>query len=169
MTAGRKGGARSVALARRFVLLSGLGLVFLIPLFAGCAASRPTTTGASMPNVPEESLAAVRARLQAGMIGYLEDEDDDDDDGDAPYTRADIDECMRIVDTYLVEVRRTAPTGLLPLVRDAVLRLNALNDRCEGALIETDQREDLCQILLVAARSAGMKEQGDVTEPWREW
>ena len=123
-----------------------------------------------MPNFPEESLAAVRARLQAGMIGYLEDEDgDDDEDGEAPYTRADIDECMRIVDTYLVEVRRTPPTGLIPLVRDAVLRLNALNDRCEGALIETDQREDLCQILLVAARSAGMKEQGDVTEPWREW
>jgi hypothetical protein len=168
MIAAPKFGARIVAAARTFALLVGLGLVFL---FSCCAANRPTTTGASMPNVPEESLAAVRARLQAGMIGYLEedDEDDDDEDGDAAYTRADIDECMRIVDTYLAAVRRTPPTGLIPLVRDAVLRLNALNDRCEGALIETDQREDLCEILLVAARSAGMTEQGDVTEPWREW
>ena len=120
-----------------------------------------------MPEFPEESLAAVRARLQAGMIGFLEG--DDDEARDAPYTRADIDECMRIVDTYLAAVRSSPVAGLMPLVRDTVLRLNVLNDRCEGVLIETDQREDLCHILLVAARSAGMTEQGDVTEQWREW
>lgn len=50
-----------------------------------------------------------------------------------------------------------------------VLKLNKLKEKCGGSIIETDQREDLCQIILVAARRAGLKTEEDMTEEGREW
>jgi hypothetical protein len=51
----------------------------------------------------------------------------------------------------------------------AVPALNELNDRCDGCLIETDQREQLCDILIAAAKNAGLDSDEDITEAWREW
>lgn len=58
----------------------------------------------------------------------------------------------------------------LALVRDAVLALNVLNEQCGGELIETDQREDLCEVLLRAGALRGFHyADDDVTEEWRDW
>ncbi len=54
-------------------------------------------------------------------------------------------------------------------MRQVVLDLNGLNEESGGGLIETDQREGLCQLILVAALHAGLKTDEDVTEEWREW
>lgn len=121
-----------------------------------------------MPNFPDEPLSAVRARLLDGMVGFMEGDEDGDPD-ECDYSQAEIDECMSIVDGYLTAIQTAPSDRWIPLIRETVESLNRLNDRCDGALIETDQREDLCQIILVAARRAGMPEQGDVTEEWREW
>jgi hypothetical protein len=51
----------------------------------------------------------------------------------------------------------------------AVPALNELNDRCDGCLIETDQREQLCDILIAAAKNAGLDSDEDITQAWREW
>jgi hypothetical protein len=54
-------------------------------------------------------------------------------------------------------------------VKDLVLKLNALNDRCQGSLIETDQREDICELIESSLTQASIPFEGDVTEEWREW
>ena len=55
-------------------------------------------------------------------------------------------------------------------VKTAVVKLNKLNDRCDGSLIETDQREQLCELIITAARGAGLSsDKYDITEEWREW
>ena len=48
--------------------------------------------------------------------------------------------------------------------------LNSLNARCGGTLIETDQREDICEFIIRAGCLAGFNGEGeDGTEAWRDW
>jgi tetratricopeptide (TPR) repeat protein len=116
-----------------------------------------------------ESIATVRQRLINGMLSYLQADEDAPADSDCGYTQAEIDECASIVDGYLTALPGSGNDRIMQLIREAVIRLNELNDRCGFALIETDQREDLCEIILVAARDAGLATSDDVTEEWREW
>ena len=61
-------------------------------------------------------------------------------------------------------------TGGLILVGAGDLALNALNEDCGGNLIETGEREALCDLIERAAREAGLPESDeDITEAWREW
>jgi hypothetical protein len=40
----------------------------------------------------------------------------------------------------------------------------------DGLLIETDQREQLCELIIAAAQRAGLvSDVYDITEEWREW
>ncbi len=52
-------------------------------------------------------------------------------------------------------------------VQHTIEQLNALNESCDGCLIETDQREELCLLILAAAKDAGLESDDDVTEQWR--
>ena len=97
---------------------------------------------------------------------------DGDQDWDAGYSQRHIDRCMAIVDAYLATVgvdSKLPEDEIRAAVKKAVLDLNAVNEKCEGALLETDQREDVCQLLLVGAKKAGLRTDDDITEEWREW
>jgi hypothetical protein len=55
-------------------------------------------------------------------------------------------------------------------VKTAVVKLNRLNEQCYGCLIETDQREQLCELIISAAKRAGLVSTVyDITEEWRDW
>lgn len=115
---------------------------------------------------PDEALRDVRRRLLDGMASYLRDEPD------CGYSRRHIDRCAAIVDAYLAAVAPAAarsPAGVREAVREVVLDLNDLNAECRGGLIETDQRELLCKLILTAARRAGLDTRADITEEWRAW
>lgn len=123
-----------------------------------------------MPRFPNADIAALRRRLENGMTSYLHG--GGDGGSEAGYTQGDIDRCMAIVDTYLAAVPPGSglpPAEIREAVERAVLALNALNESCGGPLIETDQREALCQLILVAATRAGLDTDEDITEEWREW
>lgn len=120
-----------------------------------------------MPTFPNEDISSVRRRLLDGMKGYMEAAGDD-----CGYTDEDIDRCATIVDAYLAKMAKGSklPQQIIrEAVKNAVLGLNALNEGCDGSLIETDQREELCQLILVAAVQAGLDTDEDITEEWREW
>lgn len=92
--------------------------------------------------------------------------------GEDVYGDEDIERCAAIVDAYLAAVgggAKLSEQEILAHVEKAVLDLNELNDKCGGALIETDQREYLCELILRAARDAGLDTDEDITEEWREW
>ncbi len=85
------------------------------------------------------------------MVSYMrygaaeiENHPDYDPTFDAGYSQEHVDRCSKIVDTYL----------------DAV-----------GAMRETgaDQREQICRLMITAAKYAGLTLDGDFTEEWREW
>ncbi|MBZ0235202.1 MAG: hypothetical protein K8M05_22935 [Deltaproteobacteria bacterium] len=98
------------------------------------------------------------------MRDYMESDE-------AAYDEADVEECARILSEHATATRSvTDRKDALELVRGTVLRLNKLDERCDGTLIETDQRETICTFIIRTGHLRGFNaENEDVTEPWREW
>ncbi len=121
----------------------------------------------------DEMLTQIRQRLLQGMIEFMEpDEGEPDPDYDCGYTQADIDTCCKIIDAYVQSVQdieHSNQATILDAIQTTVSSLNELNDTCDGCLIETDQREDLCELILTSAKNAGLETDDDVTEQWRDW
>jgi len=124
--------------------------------------------------LPDEPLSEIRERLLDGMVSYMtqDGEDNPSPEWDCGYTMRDVDRCAAIVDEYLRDVHAGAAldqTEITKAVKRVVIALNELNSDCDGALIETDQREDLCHLILMAAKSGGLLLTEDITYQWREW
>ena len=118
------------------------------------------------------ALANIRERLIESMVKFMESDEGADSEYSCGYTQIDIDNCDRILDAYFQSLQHAAyssPAQILAAVQNTVEKLNELNKSCDGCLIETDQREDLCQLILTAAENAGLETDHDVTEQWREW
>src|SRR5215216_4152899 len=107
-----------------------------------------------------QKLEALKARLLEGMTDYIAD------GNGGGYDKNDIQKCDDILRDFMKRLDRldeSAPeTTILHCVKKAVLDLNALNHSTHGKLIETDQREDLCEYLLLAAQSAGLERDDDI-------
>ena len=117
-----------------------------------------------------EQLQEMKANLLEGMREYMAEVVAD---GDGPeYSESDIGKCASILDAFLAKVR-SADHGndemVMGAVKKTVLALNDLNESCGDSLIETDQREQICELIIQAAAIAGVGEGEDITEQWREW
>lgn len=106
------------------------------------------------------------------MIQYMEE---CHADGESPgYTEADVQRCGEILDEYLDHLAMLEDDSeseeILVYVEKVVINLNELNDECGYRLIETDQRELICNFIERAAQEAGLETDGsNITEKWREW
>jgi len=119
-----------------------------------------------------EELNEIKNKVIQGMFSYLEQIDDDN--FDPGYTKDDVNKCSEILTMYLSSVLASEIHGnafkILDLVKSTVVSLNELNDDCDYNLIETDQREAICELISSAAEKAGLEsEENDITEEWREW
>jgi len=115
------------------------------------------------------------------MVNYMKyggavDEDDPEYDPNfnAGYSQKHVERCSKIIDEYFASLDISSgekPTAeILKAVEVTVIQLNKLNDECSGSLIETNEREDLCELITRAAELAGLEQSGaDITEQWREW
>ena len=113
----------------------------------------------------------IRQRLLDGMVEFME-LDEQEPGYDCGYAQGEIDACFEIIDTYIRSIADNSDSSrpkILSIIQSVVEKLNSLNNSCNGCLIETDQREDLCELILFAARRAGLETDDDVTEKWREW
>ena len=134
-----------------------------------------------MAKPTKRDVLRLRKAAIGGMVSYMkygaaesEADPDFDEDFDAGYTQPDIDRCAAIIDELLASLESVPEPKrngtILKAVKAAVVKLNRLNDRCDGSLIETDQREQLCELIITAARQAGLVSSVyDITEEWREW
>jgi hypothetical protein len=125
-----------------------------------------------MNTIKNPALKHACQELVDGMASYMAG-DATEPDFDAGYSQAEIDQCAVILDTYFAALAAIDHPGnarqIMAATERAVLALNELNDRCDGCMIETDQREQLCDILIAAAKNAGLDSDDDITEAWREW
>jgi hypothetical protein len=125
-------------------------------------------------------LLALKQKTIGGMVSYMKfgGADDSNDPAydptfDAGYTQKHIDSCAKIIDEFFASLEgmgeRKNEETITAIVKSVVVKLNKLNAKSEGNLLETDQREDLCDLVLCAAKQAGLESNEDVTEEWREW
>jgi hypothetical protein len=89
----------------------------------------------------------------------------------AGYTEAHVEECRLLLEEHLDAISRAKDATIAKqCARSTVLKLNELNEKAEHELIETDQREQICEYIIRAGALLGFNgENEDVTEEWREW
>jgi hypothetical protein len=122
----------------------------------------------------KEEILKVKRDLIDEMIEYMKyggavDENDPEynPEFDAGYTQKHVDRCSEIIDDFLASLEKTPEKAhqneyIMDAVKKTILNLNELNEECDGNLILTGQREDLCKLIDLAASH-------DITWEWREW
>lgn len=102
--------------------------------------------------------------VKAGMIEFIEP-------GETAYTVTHVHTCMKLIDDFLISFSAAdSKKKAMPFVKKVVIALNELNESCDHELIETDQREQLADIIILAGYLKGYnKRTEDITEDWREW
>lgn len=120
---------------------------------------------------PNPDIAAIRADLLDEMAAYME-RCAEDPDSEPHYGKAEIDECARILDTYAAAIdnlpKPADRSAIMKEVERVVLALNDFDER-GGGVIETEEREKLCDIIYLVAKDAGLEADDDITEQWRDW
>lgn len=104
--------------------------------------------------------------LISGMIRFIGYEDTKD-----LYSPSDVEKCVHIVDNFLDAMKSSSDKEQgMEIVKNTITELNDLNDACDGSLIETDQREELCTILNTTCINKDYStHEEDITEDYREW
>lgn len=99
------------------------------------------------------------------MLDFIEGEESPD------YTAADVNACITLLLEFMTEMEYETQTqgSVKSHVRELVLSLNDLNAQCDGCLIETDQREEICEFICKVMTNANVEFSSDITEEWREW
>jgi hypothetical protein len=131
----------------------------------------PTT-----PYQPPANFAEHKAAILESMVNYLNG-DEDLPKYDPGYTQDHIERCAALIDQYIKEIQAQEivanRAAILAAAKKFVIALNRLNEECNGSLIETMQREDLCALIFFGAQRAKLPEdyvhKVDFTEEWREW
>lgn len=117
-----------------------------------------------MKLIENEEIKIISGRLKESMINFIEP-------GETSYTEKDVETCMNLIDISLNELANTnSKEEGMKIVEKTVLALNELNKNCDEELIETDQREDIAEIIILAGNLKGYNSlDEDITEEWREW
>ncbi|MCW3167903.1 hypothetical protein OMO38_05120 [Chryseobacterium sp. 09-1422] len=102
--------------------------------------------------------------LKNSMLEYMEN-------ANPSYTKIDVEECAKILNNYVSEISNSGSKDEgLEIVKITVEKLNKLNEKCDFELIETSEREQIAEIIIVESSKKGYnKPEEDITEAWREW
>ncbi len=87
------------------------------------------------------------------------------------YTEEDIERCELILTEFIQNIdKTTTKEDGLKIVQSTILQLNELNEKCDFDLIETNEREQIAEIIIGAGNRKGYNALNeDITEEWREW
>lgn len=111
-----------------------------------------------------KEIGQILKRLKEDMIEFIEPQQ-------TAYKESDVQDCVKIITDYLsnIEQAKSKEEGMI-IVENSVILLNALNEKCEYELIETGQREDIAEIIIIAGNLKGFNSRDeDITEEWRDW
>ncbi|EPJ46617.1 MAG: hypothetical protein OFPII_19220 [Osedax symbiont Rs1] len=101
------------------------------------------------------------------MYDFIEDDDE------PAYLKSDVEEFDQIISSFIKMVGESDDRAdfcwISATVEALVKNLNQLNLKHEQQLIETDQCEDICQLIRLVIEKAGHECATDITAEWREW
>lgn len=102
--------------------------------------------------------------LKKSMLEYMEM-------ANPSYSKNDVDECVKILNEYLLEIKNSnSKEAGMKIVENTIKKLNKLNEKCNSELIETSEREQIAEIIILASSQKGYNtKEEDITENWREW
>ena len=92
-------------------------------------------------------------------------------ENDPSYTQDDVNLCIVTLFDYVIKVFATGSKDEgMKIVKSTILKLNELNEKCDYSLIETNEREQIAEIIILAGSEMGYNSiDDDITEEWREW
>jgi len=112
-------------------------------------------------------LNKLKADVTDPMLEYMRDAEIDD------FTAEDVARCGALLSGYLTALsalEQPEDAAIMAQVEKVVLALNDLNEELDYALIETEERESIWELIQTAAVACGLRDvPEDVTEDWREW
>ena len=104
----------------------------------------------------------------APMIEYMEDCGED-----CEFGKIDVQKCEKILTKYLdtlASLNMPSEKDIMKCVKTVVLDLNKLNEKTDYALLETEEREAIWELIQTSAVECGLHDPAeDITEEWREW
>ena len=102
--------------------------------------------------------------LKKSMFEYMET-------GQPLYSKSDVENCTGILEKYVAEISKTKSRDeAMKIVKSTILELNYLNNNAKSELIETNEREQIADIIITATYQKGYNSMDeDITEKWREW
>jgi len=102
--------------------------------------------------------------LEKSMLEYMEITN-------PSYTKTDVEECVKILNSYISAISNSKSKDEgMEIVKTTVEKLNKLNEKCDFELIETSEREQIAEIIIIESNKKGYnKPEEDITEEWREW
>ncbi|MDQ1161520.1 hypothetical protein QE422_001888 [Chryseobacterium sp. SORGH_AS 447] len=103
-------------------------------------------------------------KLKKSMENYMKE-------ANPSYSQKDVNECVSLLSNFVINIFKThSKDEALLIVKSTVLKLNALNERCDHSLIETNEREQIAEIIILASHKMKYNSLNeDITEKWREW
>lgn len=109
-------------------------------------------------------IKALLESLETGMITFIEP-------GETGYTKKDVSNCITLLNSFLADLSQSENRNQgMTIVKNVVLKLNELNTSCDEELIETEEREQIAEIIIIAGHLKGYNTRDeDITEEWREW
>jgi hypothetical protein len=109
---------------------------------------------------------------------YFLPNEEEDFGGMEQYTPENCDKAQQILDDLINDLikigEKSKDEDKEKLFEIAIIALNTLNDETGGSLIETGEREDLCELIDNICIAAGLdpEDYGDgegISDEWREW
>ena len=109
-------------------------------------------------------LNKILVNLISGMHEFMSE-------ADVEYSERHISKCMDILVSHFSGVSNALDrVAALECVKMTVLKLNELNEGVDHGLIETVEREQICEFIIKTGANFGFNgEDEDITEEWREW
>jgi hypothetical protein len=103
--------------------------------------------------------------IQYDLLDFIEGEDD------PIYSSSDVTSCIKLLLNFLTTIdgQEQSIESAKTHVHELVLSLNALNEKCHSALIDSGQRDDIVNFINIVLLSVNITIDGDMTAQWRTW
>ena len=140
-------------------------LILIIILGFSCKSKNGNNVKSkTMASIKNTEIQEIYTRLKQNMIDFIEP-------GETAYTEKEVEKCMNIIDDYIINIEKAdSKKDAMFIVEKTVILLNEINEKCEYELIETEQREDIAEIIILSGSLKGFNTRDDdITEEWREW
>ena len=121
-------------------------------------------------NITMKTLRLQLRDIISSIKDYIGSEEDDEDDDDSNCSLADVESLKNILEEYLrtISGKKGDEKNLYKATRIAVKKINKLDDKTDNELIETEEREELCNFFNNGSAYVGIETE-DIADEWREW